>query len=92
MAQGGDVDPGKAYVVGDGGEPELFTPREGGRITPFSKMPGGNTTYNIDARGAEIGVEHRINRAIQEAHDSAAHNGARLAAERAHRTPQRTPR
>jgi hypothetical protein len=53
-------------------------------------MPGGNTTYNIDARGAEIGAEHRINRAIEAAHDSAINQGIRASAEHARRTPQRS--
>ncbi len=88
LAGGGDVDPGRAYVVGDGGEPELFTPRSAGTITPFSKM-GGSFTYKIDARGSELGVEHRIARAIQEAHDSAVNQGAQATAERGRRTPQR---
>lgn len=37
-ALGGDVVPGAAYLVGDGGEPEIFTPPFFGQITPLSRM------------------------------------------------------
>ncbi len=40
-AEGGPVYPGKSYWVGDGGEPELFTPGSPGNITPLSHMSGG---------------------------------------------------
>jgi len=91
LAGGGDVDPGGSYVVGDGGEPELFRPRTAGSVTPFSKMGGGVTNhYVIDARGAEVGVEHRIGRAIETAHNSAVATSVRATAERARRTPQRS--
>jgi hypothetical protein len=91
MAEGGSVDPGQSYWVGDGGEKELFTPHAAGTISPLHKMAGtGTATYNIDARGAEIGSEHRIRQAVAQAHDSAVHLGAQAAAERARRSPQRT--
>lgn len=37
-ATGGPVKRGRNYVVGDGGEPEFFTPGADGFITPFSKV------------------------------------------------------
>ena len=38
FAKGGTVKPGKAHVVGDGGEPELFVPNSVGSIVPASKI------------------------------------------------------
>lgn len=38
FAKGGYANPNEPIVVGDGGEPELFIPRTGGDIVPFSKM------------------------------------------------------
>ena len=60
-ADGGPVSAGKSYVVGERG-PELFTPSASGNITPNGA--GGGNVYNIDARGAEIGVEERIRAAM----------------------------
>lgn len=57
-ALGGPVDAGGAYRVGEAG-PELFIPRTAGTIVPNSAM-GGGPVFNIDARGAEPGVEARI--------------------------------
>lgn len=37
-AEGGPVLPGHSYVVGDGGEPEVFTPSQPGHITPMSQI------------------------------------------------------
>lgn len=88
MAAGGSVDPGGAYIVGDGGEPELFSPRTSGTITPLSKM-GGVHNYTIDARGADLGAGNRVARAIEAAHNSAVATGVRANAERGRRTPQR---
>ena len=44
--RGGPVWPGGSFVVGDGGEPEVFTPKTGGTITPLSQA-GGNTTITV---------------------------------------------
>ncbi len=47
-ANGGSVSAGKPYIVGDGGEPEWFIPKQNGTIVPFSQVPnqqpGGNST------------------------------------------------
>jgi hypothetical protein len=88
LASGGDVDPGRSYIVGDGGEPELFRPKTAGTVIPFSKMGGGSHTYIIDARGAEVGVEHRVARAIHEAHSSAISGSVQAHAENRKRMPQ----
>jgi Lambda phage tail tape-measure protein (Tape_meas_lam_C) len=91
LADGGGVDPGKGYWVGDAGEPEWFNPGRSGTVTPLSKMPGGGDThvYNIDARNADLGASNRIHRALEATHAAAVANGVRANAERSRRTPQR---
>jgi hypothetical protein len=92
MAEGGDVDPGHGYIVGDGGEPEFFRPRTAGTITPAHKMGGGSYTYHIDARGADLGAANRTARAIEAAHNAAVRNSVKAQSERAKRTPKRSGR
>ena len=46
FASGGTVKPGKAHVVGDGGEPELFVPNSVGSVIPFSKLQGSGAGGN----------------------------------------------
>jgi len=67
-ALGGPVTGGDPYLVGERG-PELFVPNISGNIVPNNKM-GQNTVYNIDARGAEAGVEQRIMMALQKVNSS----------------------
>jgi hypothetical protein len=73
-ASGGIVDSSHSYIVGENG-PEMFTPGTSGNITPNGAlMSGGGGTqvnYNIDARGADPGSEHRIKAAIKESEDRA---------------------
>lgn len=57
-ADGGPVAAGSPYIVGERG-PELFVPNFSGTIVPNHAM-GGGAVFNIDARGAEPGVEARI--------------------------------
>lgn len=59
-ASGGPVSAGRSYLVGERG-PELFVPRSAGTIVPNG---AGGTVINIDARGADIGVEGRLRAAI----------------------------
>ena len=67
LASGGPVMPGKPHIVGEKG-PELFVPRVAGTVVPNHKMGSGPTIINnIDARGAEVGVETRIQSALIEA-------------------------
>jgi len=40
-ATGGNVWPGGSFLVGDGGEEEIFRPKTAGTITPVSKAGGG---------------------------------------------------
>ena len=90
MAEGGDVDPGHSYIVGEN-EPERFTPKSAGTISPMTKRGGGGDThiYSIDARGAALGVENRISRSIDMAHSSAISHSVRANEERKNRNPQR---
>lgn len=43
-AEGGPVTAGKPYIVGDGGVPELFVPRQSGEIIPPDKLPTASPT------------------------------------------------
>ena len=65
-AKGGPVRGGQTYLVGEGGEPELFTPNTSGYITPMSKLGGGGqvsvhfTVNSLDpATAASVLVENR---------------------------------
>ncbi|MDW8399864.1 MAG: tape measure protein [Acetobacteraceae bacterium] len=62
-AEGGPVTAGQPYVVGERG-PEWFVPRQSGTVLPNGTAPAGgptiHTTLNIDARGADAGVEARL--------------------------------
>lgn len=90
MASGGDVDPGKAYGVADAGEFEVFTPRTAGTITPAHKLGGASVTYNIDARGADLGAHNRIARQIEASHQAAVSNSLYAQHEQQKRTPRRS--
>ena len=93
MAGGGLVSPNEAYIVGDAG-PELLT-RTSGYITSNAELrrtlgSGGNQYFTtVDARGADLGVERRVYRAIDAAHRAAVANSVRAVHERAKRVPQR---
>jgi hypothetical protein len=66
-ASGGPVTAGQLYMVGESG-PELFAPGMSGSIIPNGSQIGGRgTTVNVDARGADAGVENKIYRAMQAA-------------------------
>lgn len=45
--RGGPVSSGQPYMVGER-RPELFVPREAGRIVPQPRMGGGNQTINLN--------------------------------------------
>jgi hypothetical protein len=93
MAEGGPVSPSAAYIVGEAG-PELLT-RTSGHITSNAELRrsladgGGDTYMSVDARGAELGVEQRVYRAIAAAHKASVATSVRAGHERALRTPQR---
>lgn len=52
LANGGNANPGRPYIVGEQG-PELFIPRTGGTVIPNGQFGGGGggsiVTYNINA-------------------------------------------
>lgn len=62
-AEGGPVAAGQPYIVGERG-PEWFVPQQSGTVLPNGTAPAGgptiHTTLNIDARGADAGVEARL--------------------------------
>lgn len=66
-AAGGPVMAGQPYMVGERG-PELFVPKNVGRIVPNHSLRGGGANYapvyNIDARGADQGAVVRIEHAL----------------------------
>jgi len=68
LAEGGPAAAGVPYLVGERG-PELFVPDMAGAVVPNRALAGGDVrvSYNIDARGAEAGVEARIRAALREA-------------------------
>ncbi len=68
FASGTDSAPGGMAWVGENG-PELMNVPAGASITPNSALRAGGHTMivNIDAKGAELGVETKIARALQEA-------------------------
>ncbi|HAH08685.1 MAG TPA: phage tail tape measure protein [Alphaproteobacteria bacterium] len=51
-AQGGPVDPGRAYLVGEQG-PELFVPGASGTVLPHGFGGRGQVTINVHARDME---------------------------------------
>ncbi|WDR05556.1 hypothetical protein PSQ90_14955 [Devosia rhodophyticola] len=78
-ATGGPVWAGGSFIVGDGGEEEVFTPKSSGTITPASKVGGGNITigpFTISgggdpmetARAVAREVESAMNRLMRGAH------------------------
>jgi hypothetical protein len=89
-AGGGDVNYGQSYLVGEQG-PEVFTPTTSGMITPNDAMSslgnGGRSgdTYHIDARGADAGVEYRVQRALAAVQKKATVNGYLMSQEMAKR-------
>jgi len=59
---GGPVSANKPYIVGEGGEPELFIPGQSGRVTPMSQLNTGggkevNVVFNLNAVDTQTGVE-----------------------------------
>ncbi len=92
MAGGGDAEPGKVYGVGEAGEAELVSPKNSSRITPLSKLSGGDVHYHygpIDARGADLGARNRVARAIEASHSAAVQDSVRANAEHSRRVPRK---
>lgn len=72
FAGGGDAAAGDLAIVGENG-PELVRFGRAGHVFPngsFLRSAGATNVYNIDARGAELGVEQRIMAALQQLHRS----------------------
>jgi hypothetical protein len=61
-AGGGVANQPQAAIFGEGSTPEAFVPLPDGRSIPVAMKGGGSSpTFFIDARGADAGVEARIN-------------------------------
>jgi hypothetical protein len=90
LAEGGDVEPGKLYQVGERGR-EWFAPTTHGRIIPDRGGMGGATVINnnIDARGADLGAYNRIARGLEASRRETVVAAVRAMHERSLRVPQR---
>jgi hypothetical protein len=94
MATGGYLSGAQDVIVGEEG-PELLH-RTSGYVTSNAELRrglgGGGHTFNtsVDARGAELGVEQRVYRAVEAAHRSAVYTAVRASSERAKRVPQKS--
>jgi hypothetical protein len=69
-ALGGPVSANTPYVVGEHG-PELMVPGASGSVIPNGGLGGSTVIYQIDARGADAGVEQRVMRAIDQSRKQA---------------------
>lgn len=65
-ASGGEISPGRFYMVGERG-PELIAPRSAGTVIPNHKL--GGLSINVDARGAHdpVAVEQAVERGVRAA-------------------------
>lgn len=68
-ASGGAVEKGQPYIVGDGGEPELFVPGASGFITPQSKL--GASSAGTQAGSSLSALIGTINITVQTVPDMA---------------------
>tara|TARA_R110000751_G_scaffold307640_1_gene430340 strand:- start:28605 stop:30800 length:2196 start_codon:yes stop_codon:yes gene_type:complete len=59
-AGGGVAHSPQVSIFGEGRQPEAYVPLPDGRSIPVKMAGGGGTSINIDARGADAGVEQRI--------------------------------
>jgi hypothetical protein len=93
LADGGDVFGGGLAMVGERGQEVVELPT-GARVSPLDKIGGHTfsiTNHNtIDARGAEIGVESRIEAVMEQVHHSAITQSLRGANDMKRRTPQKS--
>lgn len=63
-AMGGIADRPQAAIFAEGSTPEAFVPLPDGRSIPVTMQGNGGPIINIDARGADAGVEQRIDRVL----------------------------
>jgi prefoldin subunit 5 len=66
-ARGGIANSPQLAMFGEGSTAEAYVPLPDGRRIPVEQRGGGGTTVMIDARGAEVGVEARIEAGIRRA-------------------------
>ncbi|NEJ21035.1 phage tail tape measure protein [Rhizobium leguminosarum] len=68
-ATGGNVWSGGAFLVGDGGEPEIFQPRTAGTITPVSQAGGMKVTFGniiVNGTGDPVQTARLVAREIED--------------------------
>ena len=80
-SRGGIANSPQVAVFGEGSQPEAYVPLPDGRTIPVTmdnKSGGGGQVINIsnhvDARGADSGVEERIQRAMQQSSEQTTAN------------------
>jgi hypothetical protein len=93
LAGGGDVLAGNPYIVGDGGGPELFVPKQAGRVMPSGSFGGGDTHHyhfgEINAQGSQDPAitKDAVRRAIHESVKQAVSSSVKANREIQRRTP-----
>jgi hypothetical protein len=90
FATGGPIPANLPSIVGERG-PELFMPSTPGRIVPNHQLGGvgGQTVWNIDARGTDPSLTMaNVHHAVQMAYSAAYVNSQHAMADRARRRPR----
>lgn len=64
FAEGGFLEPGQWGIAGEREAELIYGGRSGMTVIPPDKMGGGGNTYQIDARGADIGAVRRIEQSL----------------------------
>jgi hypothetical protein len=91
LADGGPIGANTPYLVGERG-PEIRSFSTSGSIHPIAAGGGGSPTYNIDARGAELGAYNRIAAGMEQTHRAAVSDSVKAMHEQSWRRPKNTGR
>jgi hypothetical protein len=68
-AKGGNVWPGGSFLVGDGGEEEIFRPKTAGTITPISQAGGMKVTFGniiVNGTGDPVQTARLVSKEIED--------------------------
>jgi hypothetical protein len=90
FADGGVVGPGQWGIAGENGPEPVFGGVTGTTVFPTNMMSSSSSSsnqnvYHIDARGADIGVEQRIRRALHESEERAVARSVAVVSDRTRR-------